>query len=98
MYKGNTTLALVLCFVIANAGEIWRENRSVLPYYNLQGKNILMVVGHDYDHHEVFDIKALWEDWGAQVHIGAPETVTQGHTVAFNGRWFDSELDSEVNL
>lgn len=50
----------------------------------------------DYDLREVFDIKEIWELWGATVHVAAAKAQTQGHTIAFNGHWFDSEINSAV--
>ncbi len=76
--------------------EIWMEQRDSMPVYDLQGRKILMVVGYDYDHHEVFDIRDIWESWGATVHVAAAESRTEGHTIAFNGHWFDSEINSVV--
>ena len=81
---------------LASAPEIWMEQRESMPDYDLHGKKILMVVGYDYDHHEVFDIRETWESWGATVHVAAAEAHTKGHTIAFNGHWFDSEINSVV--
>ena len=74
----------------------WMEKRWDMPSYNLDGKKIMMVVGHDYDHHEVFDIKETWENWGAKVYVVAPTPETQGHTISFTGHGYNSEMDSKI--
>ena len=87
---------LITGYAAGNTPEIWMEQRENMPVYDLHGKKILMVVGYDYDHHEVFDIRETWESWGATVHVSAAESITEGHTIAFNGVWFDSEINSVV--
>lgn len=106
MKKQRTFFTLVLTLVLSMilhpgnlsaTPDIWMEQLETLPDYNLSGKTILMVVGHDYDHHEVYDMKEMWENWGAVVHVAAPGEKTAGHTIHFNGTWFDSELDCEID-
>lgn len=95
-HKASMIFMLIIAFSIPSSAEIWREHRETMPEYDLSGKKILMVLGHDYDHHEVFDIKDIWESWGAIVHVSAAEEITEGHTVVFNGVWFDSSMDSKI--
>lgn len=96
IYTLVTALLLTAMQQTAVSSESWEERREHIPDYNLHGKKILMVVGHDYDHHEVFDIREMWENWGAVVDVAAAEPVTEGHTISFNGRGFDKETNSEV--
>lgn len=98
--KNKVIFLFISLFIInvsaVSASEIWRENREAMPEYDLEGKKILMVIGYDYDHHEVFEIRDIWESWGAIVHTTALEEKTEGHTISFNGIWFDSKLDSII--
>jgi protease I len=87
---------LALTMSSAVFAEDWMEKRWDMPSYDLDGRKIMMVVGHDYDHHEVFDIKSKWERWGAEVYVVAPTAETVGHTLSFAGQSFDSEMDSRI--
>ena len=77
---------LCLALVFSNAfSQNWKEHRYHLPDYDLSGKTILMVVGDDYDHNEVYDVMDLWIKWGAEVLVAGPEQLVYGHTVSFDG-------------
>ena len=88
----STWLVLIVCFAVSGSvsHEIWWEETGKTYGYHLGGYRFLIVVGDDFDHHEMARIKKYWEDWGANVDIAGMERKVMGHILKKTGTGWDT--------
>lgn len=101
---------LILSFIyfpLFLAGQNWWEDSGRTFKYDLLSYKILVLLGDDFDYHELMVIRKIWEKWGAKIHIAGNKDVLKGHLWAITPkRWEKKEfreikpdlLLSEVNV
>ncbi|MBM3325050.1 MAG: hypothetical protein FJY66_05220, partial [Calditrichaeota bacterium] len=59
--------------------QVWWEETGRKYDYDLSPYCILIVVGEDFDFHEMDVIKNHWESWGARVDVAGTDAEMKGH-------------------
>jgi len=93
------TVLFFLLVTLVNA-QTWWEKTDKEYKFDLNGNNILIILGEDFDYHEVFVIKEYWEKWGAKVVIAGSEEKLSGHLWNRTGKGWEivdrKEIKSDI--
>ncbi len=80
--KFFSVLTSGLCVIflpLSLAGQVWWEDSGRTLDYDLSPFKILVLLGDDFDYHELMVIKNNWEKWRARVDIAGSDEVLTGH-------------------
>ncbi len=73
-------IVLILCFNPSTLfSRVWWEDSGRTFDYDLADFSILILLGDDFDYHELMIIKKHWEDWRGKVDIAGSDEVLTGH-------------------
>lgn len=72
-------LSISLVFPPSLSGQVWWEDSGRTLNYDLSGFKILVLLGNDFDYHELMVIKSHWEKWNAKVFVAGNEKILSGH-------------------
>jgi protease I len=60
-------------------GQVWWEDSGRSFDFDLSPFKILVLLGEEFDYHELTVIKNHWEKWGAEVVIAGSDKILTGH-------------------
>jgi len=78
--------------------KIWWESLGQDYKFDLTGKNILIIVGDDFDFGEYFEISKCWKKWGAQVEVAGTSRDLSGHVWQPSGGVWDNSERRSINV
>jgi nitroreductase/putative intracellular protease/amidase len=87
--------------------QIWWDDSGRTLRYDLSPYKILVLLGEDFDYHELMVIKSYWEKWNAKVITAGNEELLNGHLWSLTSKgWEKKEFRkiqpdiqlSEVNI
>jgi F420 biosynthesis protein FbiB-like protein len=89
-----------LLFLILGANislaEVWWEQTGERHDYDLSAYRFLILLGDDFDYHEIMVIKKYWEDWGAKVDIAGTDKELKGHLWKRTEKGWDKSEEKTV--
>ncbi len=89
-------LSISLVIPPSLSGQTWWEDSGRTLDYNLSGFKILVLLGNDFDYHELMVIKSHWENWKAKIIIAGNDKILSGHLWSLTAKGWEKTEYREV--
>jgi F420 biosynthesis protein FbiB-like protein len=90
-------LSISLVLPSSLSSQVWWEDSGRRLDYDLSTFKILVLLGDDFDYHELMVIKSYWEKWKAKVIIAGSEKILNGHLWSLTAKGWEKTEHRKVH-